>query len=396
MQGAIHGAPAPNASWRPLVNKAHILELIASSHGGGASHVLDLATFVPQERFRITVGMPQDGGNVTKIQIEQTGARFLSLNIHAGLRLAELNTLRRFVRDERVDLIHIHGARAGFYGRMAAMTLHPRPKIAFSLHDFTTPHYSTPKKEVYLGLEYLFQRVTDHTFFVSNHEKQSFLSYGFTTEAKTSIVPPGISLARFRADQFDREQVRASLHLSDEPVILMMCRFSFPRDFETLLTAVWQTKHHLPNVKLLIVGDGPLRDTVEKQIAALGLEQTVTLLGYRQDIPQLLTAADICTLTSSSTEGFPISTLEAQAMGRPVVITDAGGSSEAVLHNKTGLVVPIKDPTALANAFVKLLMHEPLKTKLGQQGIVRAETSLSSEAMTHNIVATYDMLLAEP
>lgn len=375
-------------------SRFNILQLIASSHGGGATHVLDLAALLPRDQFAVTVAMPQDGGNVSREAIEATGATFVPVEIRDGLKLGELMKVRRLVQNGRFHLIHVHGARAGLYGRIAALTLPNRPKLIFSIHGFATPYYATPKKQLYLGLERLFQHVTDHTICVAQAERQLFLSYGLTVPEKTSVIHPGIPLERFQPNQHSPDQLRRQLNLADAPVILTVCRLHIPRDFETLLTAVSSVKQTIPTIHLLIVGDGPMRAEIEAKIDALGLTQNVTLLGFRQDIPDLLAAADIYTLTSSGWEGFPISTLEAQAMGCPVVVSDAGGSGEAVLHGQTGLVVPKRDPNALAQAYLSLLQKPDLRNKLGQNGAKRARTRLSRQVMVGGITAVMQTLLA--
>jgi glycosyltransferase involved in cell wall biosynthesis len=104
--------------------------------------------------------------------------------------------------------------------------------------------------------------------------------------------------------------------------------------------------------------------------------------------------ADVYVLTSYAWEGFPISTLEAQAAGRPVVVTDAGGSREAVLHEKTGLIVPRRSPRLLADALVRLLRDADLRQRLGQAGRRRARKEFTRERMVERIGRIYDDLVA--
>lgn len=375
--------------------KRHILQLIASSHGGGASHLLDLVTLLPKNAFEVTVVMPEDGGNVSQEQIEAAGASFLPLPIASGFNFHAIRRVRQVVTQGRFHLIHVHGARAGLYGRLPLLTLATRPKVVFSIHGFATPYYAFPKKQLYLGIEHLLQRVTDHTLCVAQAERDLFLSYGLSNRASSSVIYPGIQLERFTAVQ--PANIRQSLGLTkDAQLILTVCRLNIPRDFETLLTAVFQTRQSFPNLHLLIAGDGPLRGQIEAKVAALQLQNHVHLLGIRHDIPTLLAAADLFTLTSSGWEGFPISTLEAQAAGCPVVVSDAGGASEAVRHQESGLVVPKLDAAALAAAFDQLLSNDGLRKKMGKQGQRRAQALFSREKMVAGITAVYDGLTSSP
>lgn len=377
-----------------MIAKRHkILQLIASSHGGGATHLLDLATLLSKKKFEVTVAMAADNGNVSPSQIQAAGSTFIPLPIHAGFDLSELKKLRGILQNNHFDLLHIHGARAGFYGRLAVQTLRHKPKVIFSIHGFATPYYASPKRQIYLSLERYFQRVTDHTICVAQAEQADFLRHIQVEEEKTSIIHPGIPLERFNASEIDSLSIQTLLKDTNSPIILIICRLNIPRDFETLLTAVALTKKVFPTLTLLIVGDGPLRGAVETKIKTLGLQSQVKLLGFRQDIPALLAAADIYTLTSSGWEGYPISTLEAQALGCPVVISDAGGAAEAVRHEQTGLVVPKHNPQALANAFCQLLNNEQLRKKLGENGRKRAKDLFSRETMVEKISAVYEQTL---
>ncbi|MEM7331493.1 MAG: glycosyltransferase family 4 protein, partial [Chloroflexota bacterium] len=316
-------------------------------------------------------------------------SQFIRANIQNGINLSELRALRNLLKNGRFDILHCHGARAGLYGRLAAQTLTQKPKIIFSIHGFATPYYRFPKKQLYLAIEKGLQAVTHHTICVSKAEQALFLKYGLTQEGKTSVIHPGIPLERFSAAR-PNPGLKSELGFSENSqLILSVCRLNIPRDFDTLLTAVSLVQQKCPDTHLLLVGDGPLRPQIEAKIEALSLGDTVHLLGFRQDIPDLLGIADMFTLTSYGWEGFPISTLEAQAMGCPVVVSDAGGAKEAVSDGQTGLVVPKKAPQALANAFLTLLQDDALRSKLGKNGEARAKNKLSRAKMVEALTAVY-------
>lgn len=372
-----------------------ILQLIASSHGGGATHVLDLATAFSSSQFQVTVAMPDDGGNVSPQQIEATGARFYPINIGEGFHWYELKKLRHFIQDNHFELVHVHGARAGLYGRLAVLGLLNRPKTLFSIHGFATPYYACPQKFTYLVLEQILQSVTDSTICVARAEAELFLKYRLSATQKVHVIHPGIPLARFQDVRQRPNSLRKTLGLAQSPVILAVCRLNIPRDFDTLLKAVRNLRHVLTDVQLLIAGDGPQRSEIEAQILALNLESHVHLLGFRQDIPQLMAMADVFVLTSYGWEGFPISALEAQAVGLPVVITDAGGSAEAVIDGQTGLVVPKCDVSALTYALQVILTDSQTKQTMSANGYLHAQKTFSHQRMIRDIAATYLSLLGK-
>ncbi|MFQ5857919.1 MAG: glycosyltransferase, partial [Anaerolineae bacterium] len=123
------------------------------------------------------------------------------------------------------------------------------------------------------------------------------------------------------------------------------------------------------------------------------LTHCARVTGFRNDVPALMALADVYVLTSYGWEGYPISTLEAQAAGVPVVVTDAGGSREAVLHEKTGLIVPKCHPGLLAEALLRLLRDPDLRQRMGEAGQQRAYREFTRERMIGTISSMYDDLL---
>ena len=374
------------------MKRTKVLQLVASSHGGGATHVCDLALDLPRDRFQVTVAMPTDGGNVSPAVFTAAGIAFEPVDIAGGFAWREVFRLRRLLQREGFDLLHLHGARAALYGRLAVAILYSCPRVVFSIHGFATPYYSLPKRWLYLALERALQRVTDRTICVARAEAELFRSFGLARPEKVRVVPYGIDVARFAKSSAHIHHLRRELRVGPGPVLLMVCRLNVPRDFCSLLAAFGRVREDFPWAHLLIVGDGPQRGEVEALVASLGLTEHARITGFRDDVPALMALADVYVLTSYGWEGYPISTLEAQAAGLPVVVTDAGGSKEAVLHNETGLVVPKRSPLLLAEAILRLLRDPELRRRMGQAGQNRARDEFARQRMVQTIAAIYDEL----
>jgi glycosyltransferase involved in cell wall biosynthesis len=372
----------------------NVLHLVASSHGGGATHVRDLALGLPRDRFWSTVAMPTDGGNVSPADFTAAGIAFEPVNIAGRFAWREVLHIRRLLQAGVFRLFHVHGTRAALYGRLAAATLHPRPGVIFSIHGFAAPFYPWLKRTVHLELERILQRVTDCTICVAHAEADLFLSFGLTTPEHIRILPYGIDVARFAGSLADVAGLRQNLGVGQGPVVLTVCRLNVPRDFVSLLTAFREVLGEFPTAHLLIVGGGPQRAEVEAHIRRWELAQCVHITGFRNDVPALMALADVYVLTSYGWEGYPISTLEAQAAGVPVVVTDAGGSREAVEHEKTGLVVPKGCPDLLAEALLRLLRDPNLRQRMGEAGQQRAYREFTRERMVEAMIKVYDGLLS--
>jgi len=152
---------------------------------------------------------------------------------------------------------------------------------------------------------------------------------------------------------------------------------------------------HVPDARFVIAGEGELRPALEKQIRDHHLEKHVLLAGFRPDILSVHKAFDIFVM-SSITEGLGTSVLDAMAAGKPVVATTAGGIPEVVADNETGFLVPPRDHEAMADAIVRLLKDERLRTRMGAAGRARAESLFSAERMVQDTLQVYQRVAMHP
>jgi glycosyltransferase involved in cell wall biosynthesis len=160
-----------------------------------------------------------------------------------------------------------------------------------------------------------------------------------------------------------------------------------------LIDAVPQVLSRVADTRFVILGEGPLRADFEHRLKQLHLEKHVVLPGFRDDVLACIKAFDVFVM-SSDTEGLGTSLLDAMAAGKPCVGTRAGGIPEAVVDGETGLIVPPRDPGALAAALVRLLNDKPLRDRLGEAGLARARAKFSVEKMVEGTLAAYARLTA--
>jgi glycosyltransferase involved in cell wall biosynthesis len=254
-------------------------------------------------------------------------------------------------------------------------------------------HYRGLKRVLLLGIEWLLQFVTDITLCDSDAERADVIRYGIAPPQRTHTIYNGIDLDRLDRNLYERATARAALGLDPvQPTLVTVCRLNKPRDFDTLLRAVRVVVARLPTGRLLIVGNGPLRPAIEDQIQTLHLEESVWLLGMVRDIGQILAAAEVFVLSTQGWEGLPLAPLEAMAMRLPVVISDVGGNRKAVQDGVTGLVVPPRQPQALADALLRLLRDRSMAQRMGQQGRDRMVREFSAQRMAAETMAIYAQL----
>jgi len=203
--------------------------------------------------------------------------------------------------------------------------------------------------------------------------------------AKCTVISPGINIERF-------SPTPRPLHRP--PTIMFAGRLRYYKSLSTLLHALT----HLPGVRLLVVGDGPMRQPWEQLAQELGIAERVTFVGEVNDeeLAHYYQQADVFVLPSNSkAEAYGIVLLEAMASGLPCISTELGtGTSWIVQHGVTGLVVPPETPQLMAAAINILITNEPLRQQFGQAAFQRVQTMFTKEVMTQRVLEVYSELLS--
>lgn len=371
------------------MNLRRILQIVASSRGGAAELIRCLVKGLDPAEFESIVIMPDDGGHVGEADFAALGARLERFAFAAGFSLHEFLRLRRFVRSGKFDVLHVHGARAALWGRLAAMGPR-RPRIVFGVHGLSIVHYTGPKRRVLVGIERLLGRMTDATLCDSHVERAEVLKWKLSSPDRAHVVWNGIDLDRLTDHSGGRVAARAAMGLPKYGAVLVtICRLNKPRDFATLLGGMAEIVRVRPDTRLLIVGDGPLRPHIEALVAQRRLGECVQLLGLVREVSAVLAAADVALLITKGWEGLPLFALEAMAMGLPLIISDVGGNKEAVLDGKTGCVIPQMDVPALVRAALDLLENPERAGQMGEAGAARVRQNFDLRVMAAKTAAFY-------
>jgi glycosyltransferase involved in cell wall biosynthesis len=353
--------------------------LIASQplDAGVPRQVLELVETLDPERYRIDVACPRE----SLLWSALAPRREISLHPIAPDREPapiDARTLARLVPlVARADVVHAHSAKAGFLARLAAALSGRRKRCIFSPHGWSFWAADGAGSELYRALERLAASWCARIAVVSEDERSAGLAAGVGTARQYAVVPNGIAVERFSARP---EPVRGRL--------LTIGRLASPKRPDVVVRSVDELLRRYPGVHLRIVGDGPLRPEVERLVGRLGLAEHVSLLGTRDDVPDLMRTAT-CLLLASEYEGCPVSIIEAMAAGVPVVATRVGGVPELV-DERTGVLVAPGDHSALAAAVARLLERPELGRRLGEAGRRVARLRLTRERMAAGLAALYD------
>ncbi len=317
-------------------------------HGGAERQVELLAREMARRGQRVCWASLQDAGSFDS-EIDLTGLDTVGLGMRRGvpdprgaLRLAAV--LRSF----RPDVLHSHMVHANLLARVAR--LFARVPVQLS-----TAH-NVSEGARWREIAY---RLTDPlctlTTNVSRAAVARYVRVGAAPAGKIRYLPNGLDPALFGPDPEARARMRAELGVGDAFVWLAVGRLADAKDYPTLLAAADRLRRRGRPVRVLVAGDGPERGALLAQREALGLSaDEVRLLGARNDVPDLMRAADGYVM-ASAWEGLPMVLLEASAAGLPLVATDVGGNREVVLHGVSGLVVPPGDAAALAGAMAQVM-----------------------------------------
>jgi glycosyltransferase involved in cell wall biosynthesis len=290
--------------------------------------------------------------------------------------------LIRVIRRVRPDIVHTHSSKAGVLGRMAAAFCRV-PAILFTAHGWAFKAETGFRSRLYLQADRLTSRVTDTVICVSETERREGLAARTCRPDRTIVIRNGVDTSLFT--------VRTHAAVA-WPRIMSVGRLKAPKDFGTLLRALALIEEVPFSATLL--GDGPDRPMLEAQLHELGLDDRVDLAGERDDVPALLAESD-CFVLSSTSEGLPISVLEAMASGLPVVATDVGGVHELVEAGATGYLVPPRDPAALAEALRSLLTDVELRRRLGARARATVEERFDVARVRREHASLYRRLVAD-
>lgn len=266
--------------------------------------------------------------------------------------------LKRVIDSGGYDLIHCHTPTGGALTRLAARNARKKTgtRVIYTAHGF---HFYTGAPVlnwlVFLPVEWILAGMTDVLLTINSEDYNRARKLHFPAQAIRQINGVGIDLSRFSRPPTQRKaELRASEGLAPDDFVLFYAAELSPRKSqEMLMRAVSIIREEVPTVRLLLAGDGELREDYERLIADLDIGSNVKLLGFRNNIQDLLAMADVA-VSSSKQEGLPVNLLEAVAVGLPLVVTDCRGNRDVARLSANSKVVPLDDWEAMASQVVSL------------------------------------------
>lgn len=332
------------------------------------------------------------------------------INDELGIDYKVLPTLRRsinfkqdqaayreicsIIREFKPDIVHTHASKAGAIGRWAAFS-EKVPVVVHTFHGHVFEHYfGKAKTRFYKGVERRLARKSAAIIAISPKQKEELcLKHKIASPSKTHIVPLGFDLNRFTRDkEKKRRTFRAQFELSDAQVAIgIIGRFAPIKNHRLFIEAF--SKIDAPNKVAVFIGDGEERANIETWLREYGVSQEqVRLCSWITNIDWALAGLDIVAL-SSLNEGTPVSLIEAQAAGVPVVSTDVGGVRDVIDHQESGFIVS-QEANDFAFALQELVTSPALRRKMGDHGTSLAFERFTKERLIADVRELYLRLLS--
>ncbi len=340
-----------------------ILFLTTSMGMGGADKQLLSAARELRNRGHESVIVSLTPLGPMGLEARSQGIRTESLEMRRGFPDPRgLVHLARLARTWRPEVLHSHMVHANLMAR-ALRLLVPIPVMVSTIHNI----YEGGRLR--MAAYRLTNGLVDHMTIVSQAAADRFIKERIVPKEILSVVPNGVDTDEFtRVPAGTRESVRRSLGIERQFVWLAVGRFEIAKDYPNMLRAFASVREHSPESVLLLVGRGSLQAETEALVATLNLGRWVQFLGVRNDVPEIMTAADGY-LMSSAWEGMPMVLLEAAAAGLPIVSTIAGGNQEVVCDGESGFLVPPLDSDGLALAMRRLMeLSAAQRRTMGERG----------------------------
>ncbi len=327
--------------------------------GGAETQAALLAVALRQRGWTVHVVSLVEPGEL-QAELAAAGVEVHSLGMEPGRPdLRGAARLAAILRRVRPTVLHSHLFHANLMGRLARLAF-PVPRVISTLHSMAESSRHSADVRWRDRLYRMTDSMADCTVAVCQAVAGRHAASGAVPRSKLRVVPNGVDTGRFRPDERRRALTRGEMGVSDEFVWLAVGRLMWKKDYPTMLRAAALQK----GLALWIAGTGPLEDELRALARELGVN--ARFLGAREDMPELMNAADALVL-SSVVEGLPMVLLEATASGLPSVATAAGGSGEVLVGAQAEFLAPCGDVKALASSMARLAaLPKGVRLDMGQ------------------------------
>jgi len=409
-----------------------ILFVITKSNWGGAQrYVYDLATALPRENYEVVVAV--GGQGLLAEKLKSTGIRIIGIphlerNINFFKELFSTLYLWKIFRDERPDIIHLNSSKVGGLGALAAKALKLwdrwdrkgtertewNPRVIFTVHGWA---FNERRNFIFQGVIYFLQWLTaflsDKIIILSRHDYRQAIEMPLIKNEKFVLLPLGIKVPNF----LPAETAKEFFQSKDDPrlrpasdgqaplagkifrkkiIVGTITEFTKNKGLEYLIDGIEKLKaKYLPDrqagykLKTIIIGNGEDFEKIKKEIEDKKLQDDIILAGFVMGASKYLKAFDIFILPSLK-EGLPYVVLEAMNAGLPIVASSVGGLTDLIENEKSGILIPPKNPGEIAKALDLLIKNKSMREKMGTRSLELATQKFSFDKMLSGTIDIYN------
>ncbi|MBW1917872.1 MAG: glycosyltransferase family 4 protein [Deltaproteobacteria bacterium] len=359
--------------------------------GGQERRILSEAEVMRERGHRLIIGADPRG----ELWQRSRRAGFAVVNLDFGgfNNLKAVWALRQVCRSAVVDILNTHSSLDSWIGLLSTANLrgpanHQRPRLVRTRH-LTTPIQGTwPTRLLYQAPEAVIT--------TGQAIKELIVSRARVPAERVYPVPTGVRLTEFHPRPVEARPLLPQTWPSEAYIIGVVAVLRSWKGHLYLLEALKRLATAEEPAYLLIIGDGPYREVIRDRIQSLGLTERVWMTGHQEQVADWLARMDVVVLSSYANEGVPQALLQAMAMARPVIGTSCGGIPEIITSGVNGLLVPPRDPEALAQALQSLRRNPEQARAFGRQGLALVQDHFSLSHMAEAVEAIYDRVLSRP
>ncbi len=402
-----------NYKQRARPEKPRILRIINRLNLGGPTYnAAYLSKYLaPEFETLLISGMKDESEASSEFIVKQLGLEPLyltdlrrELNIISDYKA--YREIRKLIREFKPDIVHTHAAKPGTVGRLAA--IHEKvPVVVHTFHGHVFHSYfGSLKTKFFLAVERYIARRSTAIIAISQMQKDELADkYRICSPEKIKIVPLGFDLSRFRVNQEElRKEFRLRYNLADDTVAIGIVGRLVPVKNHTLFIKAIKRLKETENKRFhaFIIGDGEDREVLETLCMNLGLnynkneesndDAVITFTSWIRNVEWALAGLDIIALTSFN-EGTPVSLIEAQAAGKPVVTTDVGGIRDVVIKDETAFIVQSGDENGFAQKLSLLINDSALRNSMSLKGWPFVKERFHYERLIRDFRLLYEQLL---
>lgn len=390
------------------MGKIKVLRIINRFNLGGPTYnVTFLSRFMSEEFETLLVGGVHDEHETDSLHIpESYGLKpviipELKREINFKQDQKALKKIREIIQEFQPDIVHTHASKAGALGRQAAI----KEKVPIILHTFHGhvfhSYFGKVKTTFYKTVERRLAKKSTRIICISKKQKEEIGSiHKICKPEKIEVIPLGFDLEKFHQNkEVNRLKVRKNYQLQeDEIAIAIIGRLAPVKDHDFFLKVIENLpQESIQKIKVFVVGDGELKHEIEKQVEILNQkigEERVKMTSWINNIDEFNAGMDIICLTSKN-EGTPVSLIEAQASGTPVISTNVGGVQDIIDEGKTGFIIEKEDLDSYVAKLNEMIQDQKMLENMSQNGWNYVKDKFSYMRLCADMEKLYKKLLVE-